>query len=159
MRNPDNPSNAEPTGRKERLLQCSACGDYINPKEVFSCPQCKKGPLCRRHRLPGRKECISCTIEVKLHEVKALQGQERNIRQFIRFLQFVFLLCAILFIAIRLGLSEAIDVLKHNFITENIAYIGIAAVLIAIVFYVLKFIQTQRITELESEIEKIRAKM
>jgi hypothetical protein len=55
-------------------------------------PAVRKGPLCRKHRVPGRKECASCVFDIRKEELQALTGQRMNIKQFP---QFTFILFAV----------------------------------------------------------------
>jgi hypothetical protein len=141
---------------EEGLIKCSVCEEYLKKNEGFYCPKCKKGPLCKKHRSPGKKECISCTIEIKLHEIKTLSGQEKSIQHFIRFIQFLFLVVSVFFIALKLGMLDEIDFLKNNIFTENLIYIGIGTVVFYAISYIVLFSQKAKIADLHSEIEKIR---
>ena len=141
---------------EEGLIKCSICEEYFKKNEGFYCPKCKKGPLCKKHRLPGKKECISCTIENKLHEINALSGQEKSIHHFIRFIQFLFLVVSVFFIALKIGFLDEIDFLKNNIFTENLIYIGIGTAIFYAISYIVLFSQKAKIADLHSEIEKIR---
>jgi hypothetical protein len=140
----------------EGLIKCSLCEDYLKKNEGFYCPKCKKGPLCKKHRSPGKKECISCTIENKLHEITTLSGQEKSIHHFISFIQFLFLVFSVLFIALKLGLLDEIDFLKHNIFMENLIYIGIGTAIFYAMSYIIILSQKAKIADLNSDIEKIR---
>jgi hypothetical protein len=140
----------------EGLVKCSICDDYLKKDEVFYCHRCKKGPLCKKHRLSGKKECNSCSIDDKLYEINTLSGQENSIYHFIRFIQFIFLIVSVFFITLKFGLLDEIDFLKNNIITENLVYIGIGSAIFYAVSYLVLFVQKSKIAELRSEIEKIR---
>ncbi len=138
------------------LKRCSVCMDYLNSNEGFYCPKCKKGPFCKKHRLPGTKECVSCITETKLFETNVLRGQESGIKSFLRFLQFIFLVFSIFFISFKFGILEEVEMLKHIIVAENLLYIGIATVILCGVFYFILFNQRQQIIRLEAEIREIR---
>jgi hypothetical protein len=74
---------------------------------------------------------------------------------FIRLLQFVFLVLAILFVTVRAGLAEEIALLKENPVAEN--FLPIAAVNTALwgIFYPLLRVQRSKITRTEEEIERL----
>jgi hypothetical protein len=143
---------------KGELKRCSLCDDYLIGNEGFYCPKCKKGPLCKKHRLSGEKVCISCTIEMKLHEMNVLRGQEKSMKPFIRFLQFIFLLFSIFFVTSKFGILEEIEMLRNNILSENFIYIGIGTVILYGIFYAVLFQQRQKIIRLESEVGEIRHK-
>jgi hypothetical protein len=135
-------------------IKCSICEEHFKKIEAFYCPKCKKGPLCKKHRSPGKKECISCTIENKLHEINTLSGQEKSIHHFIRFIQFLFLVVSVLFIALKFGILDEIDFLKNNIFTVNLIYIGIGTAIFYAISYVVLFSQKAKIADIHSEIEK-----
>jgi len=139
----------------ERLPQCVICDDYINTSEAFHCPKCRKGPLCRKHITVGKKECTSCTIDVNMSEVQTLKRQERGIQGFLRFVHFIFLICSIFFVTLRTSIAEEIPLLENNLFAEHVVYIGAGSILIAMLTYVALFAQRQRITTIESELQRI----
>jgi hypothetical protein len=138
------------------VIRCSVCEEHFKKIETFYCPKCKKGPLCKKHRSPGKKECVSCTIENKLQEINTLSVQEKSIHHFIRFIQFLFLVVSVFFIALKLGILDEIDFLKNNIFTENLIYIGIGTIVFYAISYIVFFSQKTKIADLNSEIEKIR---
>jgi len=99
---------------RSELTQCQVCDTYVHQQESFVCPRCKRSPLCRKHRVVGRKECASCVFDLKKKELNALRGQERSIQQFLAFLQFIFLFCAVIFIALKVGMSEFVEILQNS---------------------------------------------
>lgn len=149
-----NPPRRE--SERRELLTCSACGSYLNEGEWFRCPRCKRAPLCRTHRFPGRRECAGCVLEIKTKELNDLKGQERNLRSFLRLMQFAFLVFAILFISSRTGLAGAVDFLKDNIIMSNLAYLGGLSVAGYIIFWIILYNQSSRIRKLEGEMNKIK---
>lgn len=145
-------------GEREELIRCAACEDYIKSSDGFYCPGCKKGPLCRKHRLAGRRECLSCTIDLKLREMSILKQQEKNIKSFIRFVQFLFLVFSILFIAIKFNLAEEVSFLQNHLITEGLLYLGIGSIVLFGIFSVVLLIQRSKIVSIESAISGIEVR-
>lgn len=141
---------------KEDNIKCPVCDTYFLQKEGFNCPKCKRGPLCKKHRVHGRRECISCIIDLKIRELNILKGQTHNIKSFLRLTQFVFLLFSVFFVSMRLGLAEIVEILQNNLIADSTIYLGMVSVLGYIIFYTILYNQRQKIGLLESEIEKIR---
>lgn len=144
--------------RREEMVQCSVCQEYFRISEGFQCPKCRRPQLCKKHRLPGKRECVSCVIDMKLHELTNLRGQEQSIQNFNRFLQFVFLVFAVFFIALKVGVGEEIGWLKNNIFAENLIYIGIGAVIVYMISYLIMINQRKRNDMVASEIEKIGTK-
>jgi hypothetical protein len=153
MKNPETIKKTE--GGTGDITKCSICADYLNSNEAYFCPRCKKGPLCKKHRLPGRKECVSCIFDRTLNEVHILRGQEKNIKSFINFLQFLFIVFAITFIALTFGFLEEIAYLKENLVIKNITYLGIGTAVLLIIFYLVMLNQMRKIKEIEAELDKI----
>lgn len=141
---------------KSELKRCSVCEDYLSGNEGFYCPNCKRGPLCKKHGFPGEKKCVSCITETKLYETNVLRGQEKGIKSFIRFLQFIFFVFSIFFISSQFGILEEVDLLKHTIDSADLLFIGIATVILYGIFYFVLFNQRQKIIRLESEIGEIR---
>ncbi|MBI5103209.1 MAG: hypothetical protein HZB33_15445 [Nitrospirae bacterium] len=141
----------EKTAVSDSLVRCRTCETYIKASEGFTCPRCRQGPFCRRHRLPGKRECAGCSFELSHKELIGLKAQERSIGAFMQFLQFLFLVFAIFFVAIKSGLIESVDYLKDTFITDNIAYIGAVPVTGYVLFYLILYNQRARIKAVEKE--------
>lgn len=143
------------TQDQAELLRCVLCNSYINRKDAFTCPRCRKGPLCRTHRFSGRRECTSCVFDLKQREVSDLRQQEQSIRGFIKLLQFIFLVFAIFFIATRAGLLEFVDFLKETIVVSNLVWFGILPVAGYVLFYVILYNQRSKIKEIETEMHAI----
>ncbi|MEJ2695085.1 MAG: hypothetical protein P8013_00395 [Candidatus Sulfobium sp.] len=94
-------------------------------------------------------------LEAKTKELRGLKSQERSIRNFLRLMQFAFLVFAILFISARTGLAGAVEFLKGNVIMENLGYLGGASVSGYIIFQLIRYNQNSRIRNLEAEMNKI----
>ncbi|MDP2156497.1 MAG: hypothetical protein Q8K68_02160, partial [Nitrospirota bacterium] len=54
---------------RSELTKCPVCDNYVHQQESFVCPRCKKSHLCRKHRVPGRRECASCVFDLKKKEL------------------------------------------------------------------------------------------
>lgn len=149
-------SLARKANERDELLTCKICGSYLRKEEGFTCPRCRRSPLCRSHRAPGRKECTGCVLEMKTRELRDLQKQEHNIRSFLRLTQFVFLVFAIFFISSKTGLAETVSFLRNNIIMENLGYLGGLSASGYILFYIILYNQKSRIRKLEAGINKIK---
>jgi hypothetical protein len=87
--------------------------------------------------------------------MRSLHGQERSIHHFLRLIQFIFLVCAVFFVSLKIGLLDEIDFLKNTIFTDNVLSIGIGSVIFYVLFYIILLNQRQRISALQSEIETI----
>ena len=145
-----------PLEKQEDLAKCPVCEFYFKRDEGFTCIKCKRGLLCKKHKVAGTKECTSCVIERRHKELSDLKAQERSLNSFLRLLQFIFLLFAVLFIAYKIGLEDTVEFLKFSFIKEALPYIGGGAFLGYIVFYFILYNQRAKNLELENVIRKMR---
>jgi hypothetical protein len=136
------------------LLRCQVCDTYIKREEGFTCPKCKRGPLCRSHRVPQRRECASCVFDMQNKELIGLREQEQSLRSFLRLLQFLFIVFAILFVAVRTGAAEVLEFLQDSLIIDGVGYMGVLSVVGYLIFYFLLLGQRHRIREMESELNK-----
>jgi hypothetical protein len=138
----------------QELLRCPVCDTYIKKEEGFVCPKCRRGPLCRSHRVPKRRECTSCVFDMQNRELIGLREQEKSLRSFLRLLQFFFVVFAILFVAVRVGTTEMLEFLQDSFVIDGAGYLGALSVTGYVIFYLLLLGQRQRIREMESELNK-----
>ncbi len=148
---------ADKKKQKESLLECPICGTYLRRNEGFTCPKCRRGPFCRTHRIPGEKACPGCVLEIKSREISTLRSQEKSLRSFSLFLQFFFIVFAILYVADKMGFGGYLEMLIINIIVDYSLYIGLVALIGSLIFYVLLRAQRGRVAELESQVSKIRS--
>ncbi len=140
------------------LSRCILCSTYIDKKEAFACPRCRKGPLCKTHRFPGRRECTSCVFELKHRQATDLRKQEQSIADFLRFLQFIFLVFAVFFVAARSGLLAFVEFLQENIVSSNLAWFGVLPLAGYLLFYIILYNQRSKIKEIEAEMHAMEFK-
>ncbi len=145
-----------PLENQEDLERCPVCEHYFKRNEGFTCIKCRRGLLCKRHRVAGTKECSSCVIERRHKELSDLKEQEMSLKNFLRFLQFLFLVFAVLFIALKIDLEDMVEFLQYDFIKDGLPYLGGGAFLGYIVIYFLLHNQKEKTLELENVIRKMR---
>ena len=146
----------KPLEKEEDLAKCPVCDFYFDKDEGFTCIKCRRGPLCKRHKVAGTKECASCVMERSNKELSDLKEQERSLKGFLRLLQFLFLVFAVLFIALKIGLENMVEFLQYSFIKEILPYMGSGAFLGYVVFYFILNKQKAKTLELENVIRKMR---
>lgn len=147
-----------PMEEAEDLLRCPVCEDYMKKTEGFICSTCKRGPLCKKHKVAKSSECASCVYDRRRKALLLLKEQEMNLKSFLRLLQFLFLVFAVFFIALRAGLEDTVEFLRSSYITDGLLYLGGIAVFGYMVFYFILYIQRGKIQEVESEIRKIEVR-
>lgn len=140
---------------KRDLSRCLVCEVYLRPEESYVCPRCRKGPLCRRHRVPGRKECASCVFDMRKKELQALTGQETSIRQFLQFMQFIFIVFAVFFVALKFGLGHSVEILQEPMFARYLLYLGIIPVALYVVFTLVLYNQRGKIADAELQLKKL----
>jgi len=145
-----------PVEKQEELVRCPVCEYHFKREEGFACIKCRRGLLCKRHKVAGTKECASCFIERGHKELSDLKAQEMSLKNFLRFLQFIFLVFAVLFIAFRIRLEDTVEFLQYSIIKEILPYIGSGAFLGYLVFYFILYNQKSKTLELENLIRKMR---
>jgi hypothetical protein len=138
----------------QELVRCPVCDAYLKKEEGFCCPRCKRGPLCKSHRVAGRRECAGCVLDLQSKELIELRDQERSLSSFLKLLQFLFIVFAILFVAARTGSIEVLAFLQDSFIMDGIGYLGGAAVMGYVIFYLIRLGQRHRIRQMEFELNK-----
>lgn len=146
----------KPLENQEDLTRCPVCDFYFKSSEGFTCIRCRRGPVCYKHKVAGTKECVSCVIDRKLKEHSEIKAQEMSLNSFLRFLQFLFLVFAVLFIAVKIGLGDTLEVLQYDFIKTGLPYLGGGAFLGYIVIYFVLHNQKEKTLELENVIRKMR---
>jgi len=147
-----------PMEEPEDLLRCPVCEVYMKKAEGFICSKCKRGPLCKKHKVIRSSECASCIYDRRRKDLLLLKEQEMNLKSFLRLLQFLFLVFAVFFIALRAGLEDTVEFLQSSFIKDGLLYLGGIAVFGYIVFYFIMYTQRGKIQEVESEIKKIEVR-
>ena len=145
-----------PVEKQEELLRCPVCDYHFKREEGFTCIKCRRGLLCKRHKVAGTKECASCVIERRHKELSDLKEQEMSLKGFLRLLQFLFLVFAVLFIALKIGLEDTVEFLQYDFIKNGLPYLGGGAFLGYIVIYFVLYNQKSKTNELENVIRKMR---
>ncbi len=142
---------------KEELRRCPVCDAYLRAKEGFFCPKCKRGPLCKNHRLPGERVCTSCTFDKKARELRDLKRQEQSLRSFLRLTQFIFLLFAVFFVSLKIGLLDTLEFLQETPVTHYVVYaMGAVSTVSFVLFYVVLSGQKGRVKEIESDLNNLK---
>jgi len=138
----------------DELMVCPICESYLRKEEGFTCPRCRRGPLCKTHRVPDRKECSGCVFEMTGKELVELKIQQKSIKSAMQFMQFLFIVFVILFVSIRTGIPDAVEFLQDSFIADAVGYLGILSVCGYIFFFFMMQSQKNKIIETEAKLNK-----
>ena len=119
------------------------------------CPKCRRTPLCKKHLVPGTRECASCVFDQTIKELTAVKEQEQGLRHFFGFLIFVAILVCIFFVSLKMGLVDTVEIIQNSIIIDSLPYIGGAVVLGYLLFNVMRYNLKNNIKELGSRLKKI----
>ena len=136
------------------LLKCVVCGSYLDRERQFICPRCRRGPLCARHRVAGRKDCRSCAAEVMSRQKVDLEDQEKSIRSFLKLVQFVYLVFAVFFV-VKVVPFPLPELFQKNVVSENLLAIGIAASVLYLAVFFILYNQKKKIDGIDEFLRKI----
>ena len=87
-----------------------------------------------------------------------LRGQEESIRHFLKFLQFIFLFSAVIYIALNLGIAEFVEILQHSLLPTYIMYFSIIPIAGYILFFIILYNQRGKVTDMELQIKKLEVR-
>jgi hypothetical protein len=143
--------------RGDKAAPCVICGKQTESQKTFVCKRCKKSPLCFEHMDREYKVCSACAAEERLTLYHNLTTQERNIKSFLRLMQFILML-VIIFYGVKRFLYELVpDFLKVNvffdylFLWGGISLAGLA------LCYIMLISQRQKLREIEDKIQDHKA--
>jgi hypothetical protein len=135
------------------VLRCLLCEKPVENQRFFTCRRCKKSPFCLEHLDQEYKVCTGCAAEERVRLYRDIVRQERSVKGFLRFTQFVFMLAAMFFAFDRLANEYVPVFLKESFFFEYVFYWGGAAVVGMALCYLIIFSQKQKIREVEDKIQ------
>lgn len=125
----------------------------MDPFAAFICKSCRKKPLCPTHRDEEyRGVCIRCASTLRAKKLADLRAGLSSIKAFLRLMQFLFLLFAVMFIVERLMPGMAPEFLLENFLVKYLYVWGALSALGFVVMYVVYLGQKSSVSRLETEI-------
>ncbi len=144
------------TDPKFAVVKCLICEKSIESQNTFTCKRCRKASLCFDHLDREFRLCSGCAAEERIRVYNNLIGQERSLRGFLRFTQFVFVLALLLFALDRFFYEYAPDFLKTNVFFERDLYLyfGAAAAVGMAFCYALIIPQKQKMKEIKEKIQR-----
>ena len=140
---------------KAAAVKCLICEKSIESQKTFTCRRCRKSPFCFEHLDREYKVCSGCAAEERIRAYRALVGQERSLRGFLRFTQFVVVFALLFFVFDRFFSEEIPESLKSNIFFEYDLYLYFGGVALAgMVFcYMLILSQKQKMKEVRDKID------
>jgi hypothetical protein len=151
------PETTSPDTRGGKATTCVICGKQTESQKTFVCKRCRKSPLCFEHMDREYKVCSACAAEERLTLYHNLTTQKRNVKSFLRLMQFILML-VIIFYGVKRFLYELVpDFLKVNvffdylFLWGGISLAGLA------LCYIMLISQRQKLREIEDKIQDHKA--
>jgi len=139
--------------RESKAVTCIICGKQTESRKTFVCKRCKKAPLCFEHIDREYKVCTGCAAEERLTLYHSLTTQERNVKSFLRLMQFILTL-VLIFYGVKRFLYELVpDFLKVNIFFDYLLLWGGVSLTGAAFCYILLISQRQKIREIEDKIQ------
>lgn len=143
--------------RGGREVACVICGKKTESQKTFVCKRCRKAPLCFEHMDREYKACSACAAEERLTRYHNLTMQKRNVKSFLRLMQFILTL-VIIFYGVKRYLYELVpDLLKVNVFFDYLFLWGGVSLAGMALCYVLLFSQGQKAREIEDKIQDHKA--
>jgi len=136
---------------------CIGCDKPVEREKTFICRRCKRSPFCFTHLDREFKICSGCAFEKRVGLYNDLLKQEKSLRGFLRLMQFIFLLSAILFSGTRLFVERVPDLVRDNIFFSYVYVWGALAVVGMGFCYVLLFSQKQKASALNVKIHETTA--
>ncbi len=134
-------------------VQCVECEQHIDPFAGFICKSCKRRPLCQDHGDPQQRGfCIKCANRMRRRKLNDLKGGLKSMKGFLRLLQFVFLVFAVLFVTQRLMPEVAPAFIWDNFFAKHLYVWGVLSAVGFVAIYIVYLGQKSSIKNLEFEI-------
>lgn len=142
-------------GQEIARVTCLICEKPLESQKAFTCRRCRKSPFCFEHLDREYKVCLGCAAEERMRGYRALVGQERSLKVFFRFTQFVVVLALFMFAFDRFFSDQIPESLKSNIFLEYDLYLyfGGAALAGMVFCYVLILSQKQKMKEVQDKID------
>jgi len=134
-------------------VKCLICEKPLESQKSFACKRCKKKPVCFEHLDREYKVCLGCAAEERMRVYRDLLGQERSLKGFFRFTQFVLFLSILFFAADRFYHEYVPEFLRGSIFFEYVYYLGGTAMTGMVLCSVLILSQKQKMKEVQDKIQ------
>lgn len=102
----------------EKSVQCVVCGQYSD--RTFVCNRCRRRPICVTHRDTKLGFCLHCAAEIKTEKLNTLRPVATSLSVIMNLLEFIFIVTAIFFAALRFIPGYVPPYLKDNIFANNL---------------------------------------
>jgi hypothetical protein len=143
--------------RGGNVATCVICGKQTEGQKTFVCKRCRKSPLCFEHMDREYKVCSACAAEERLTLYHNLTMQKRNVKSFLRLMQFILTLVVIFYGVKRFVYELVPDFLKVNVFFDYLILWGGVSLAGLVLCYIIQISQRQKIREIEDKIQDHKA--
>jgi len=151
------PETVSSDTREAKAVSCVICGKQTESQKTFVCKRCRKAPLCLEHMDREYKVCSGCAAEERLTLYQNLATQERNVKSFLRLMQFILTLVVIFYGVKRFFYELVPDPLKVNVFFDYLFLWGGVSLAGLVLCYIILISQEQKIREIEDKIQDHKA--
>lgn len=151
------PETVSPDPRETKAVSCVICGKKAENQKTFACKRCRKAPLCFEHLDREYKVCSACAAEERLTLYYNLTTQKRNVKSFLRLMQFIFTLVIIFYGVKRFFYELVPEPLKVNVFFDYLFLWGGISLAGMALSYILLISQGQKIRAIEDKIQDHKA--
>lgn len=135
-------------------VQCVECEQFMDPFATFICRSCKRRPLCPTHQdSEFRGLCSTCANGVRRKKLAELQSGLKSLKGFLRLLEFLFIVIAIIFTAQRLMPDLSPPFIWDNFFVKHLYIWGALSAAGFVVLYLVYLGQKNSVRNLMSELD------
>ena len=139
------------------MVTCITCDKPVEREKTFICRKCSRSPFCFTHLDREFNICSGCAFEKRVGLYDDLLKQEKSLRSFLRLMQFIFILSAMLFSGSRLFVERIPDLVRDNIFFAYVYVWGALAVFGMAVCYMVLFSQKQKAAALDEKIHATTA--
>ena len=138
-------------------MRCIGCDKSVEKARTFMCRKCRRSPFCLAHLDGELKVCSGCAFEKRVSLYNELLKQEKGLKGFLRLIQFIFVLSAMLVSASRFFGERIPDHIRENVLFTYAYLWGGLAVIGMAVSYLVLFLQKQKAASLNEKIHETTA--
>ena len=136
----------------DKVIECVSCGKILDNGKYFTCPKCRRAPMCYSHRDNELKICVGCASEVRVKELNEIRSTQRGLSGFLRLVEFLFIASAILFASMRFIPDVMPDFIKDNMLVKYIYIWSVVFFVFTIILYIMVKLEDSKIETFEDKL-------